>query len=260
MKKAKDILELYKGHQGYLANRSDRIPIPQFESILGSIFTPGPYYYYVLDSASLTFDFCSPSTKKILGIDLTGAHLSSLVGVFHSEDMPFVYASENQVATYIKTKLNASEIINYKFSYSIREQIYDGTFRLFLMQTITLATNEEGALEKVLGIHSDISHITQTNSYKLSITDLTGERGNLVISGYSNESSQSEVDSFLPKFTKREREIVILIGEGLTTKEISVQLFVSEETVISHRKNLLKKSGCKNTAQLVFFCVKNGLI
>ena len=260
MKKSYDLVEMYKGHQGYLANSSNKLPIPQFEQVLGAIFTPGPFYYYVLDSATLTFDYSSPTTRSILGEDLTGAHLSKLLSYIHPDDMSFVLASEDYVAQFIKTKISTKEITNYKFSYAIREKTLDGIFKLFLMQTVTLATNENGALEKVLGIHSDISHITQTNSYKLSITDLTGEKSMQGISVFSGKEEQSKASNELPKFTKREREIIILIGEGFTTKEISSQLFVSEETVISHRKNILYKSGCKNTAQLVVFCVRNGLI
>ncbi|MCE7053621.1 helix-turn-helix transcriptional regulator [Algoriphagus sp. AGSA1] len=259
MKKPIDILELYKGHQGYLASRSDRIPIPKFEGVLGSIFTPGPYYYYVMDSASLTFDYCSASAQEIIGVDLTGTHLSSLLNVFHPEDMPFVYASEDHVAKFIKANLTAQDILNYKFSYAIRERTQDGTYKLFLMQTVTLATNEEGALEKVMGIHVDISHITDSNSYKLSISDITAENSNFVIEVFPERYGKEKGDPGV-KFTKREREIIILIGEGMTTKEISDQLFVSEETIVSHRKNMLYKSACKNTAQLVAFCIKNGLI
>lgn len=49
----------------------------------------------------------------------------------------------------------------------------------------------------------------------------------------------------------REQEVLFLIADGLTTREIAEQLFISESTVISHRKNLLRKYLAKNTAELV---------
>lgn len=51
--------------------------------------------------------------------------------------------------------------------------------------------------------------------------------------------------------TKREREILHLIAYEHTTKEIAQQLFISYETVQTHRKNLLMKFEAKNTAGLV---------
>jgi len=60
--------------------------------------------------------------------------------------------------------------------------------------------------------------------------------------------------------TRREKEVLGLIAEGLTNPEIAEKLFVSPLTVDSHRKNLLHKLQAKNTAALVAVAVKNGLI
>ena len=50
---------------------------------------------------------------------------------------------------------------------------------------------------------------------------------------------------------RREIEILKIISYGYTIDEISSQLFISEETVKSHRKNLLRKLHAKNGAQLI---------
>ena len=59
-----------------------------------------------------------------------------------------------------------------------------------------------------------------------------------------------------------EREIEILVGicQGLSTQEIADKHFISKRTVDKHRANILEKSGCKNTASLVVYAVKNGLV
>src|SRR5262249_29327338 len=64
----------------------------------------------------------------------------------------------------------------------------------------------------------------------------------------------------LPVLTRREKEVLQLIAEGLTNLQIADQLFVSQSTIDSHRKSLLAKLGVKNTAALMKFCVENGLI
>ena len=59
-----------------------------------------------------------------------------------------------------------------------------------------------------------------------------------------------------------DREVEILVGicQGLSTQEIADRLFISKRTVDKHRANILEKSGCKNTASLVVYSIKNGLV
>lgn len=61
------------------------------------------------------------------------------------------------------------------------------------------------------------------------------------------------------RLSKRELEVIQLVAEGLSNKEIANQLFLSVHTVLTHRKNLMHKLGAKNTAGLVVYAVKNGL-
>ena len=64
----------------------------------------------------------------------------------------------------------------------------------------------------------------------------------------------------LPLLTKREKEVLELIADGLNNAEIANQLFLSVTTVDSHRKNMLTKFNVKNTAALVRLAVSNHLI
>jgi DNA-binding NarL/FixJ family response regulator len=60
--------------------------------------------------------------------------------------------------------------------------------------------------------------------------------------------------------SKREREILTKICEGLSNQEIAETLFISKRTVDKHRANLLGKTNSKNTASLILFAIKNKLI
>lgn len=62
------------------------------------------------------------------------------------------------------------------------------------------------------------------------------------------------------KLTTREKEILVLIARGLTDKEIAAQVFLSAETVITHRKNILSKLGLKNKVELARFAMENKLL
>ncbi len=74
----------------------------------------------------------------------------------------------------------------------------------------------------------------------------------------SKVDERSKVD--IVKFTRREKEILQLVCEGLSNKEIADILFVSERTVVGHKTNLLQKTGCKNTISLMSYAIKNKLV
>ena len=63
-----------------------------------------------------------------------------------------------------------------------------------------------------------------------------------------------------PILTKRETDTLKLIAEGFTNPQIGEKLFISHDTVDSHRKNLHTKLGVNNTALLVRYAIGNGLI
>lgn len=62
------------------------------------------------------------------------------------------------------------------------------------------------------------------------------------------------------KLSNREIEIVRLVAEGLTNKQIADKLFLSTHTVTTHRKNIMSKLGINNTAGLVMFAIKENLV
>ena len=57
-----------------------------------------------------------------------------------------------------------------------------------------------------------------------------------------------------------EKEILLLICKGLSNQEIGDRLFISKRTVDKHRANILEKTGCKNTANLVVWAIKNSVV
>lgn len=60
--------------------------------------------------------------------------------------------------------------------------------------------------------------------------------------------------------SKREKEILLKICEGLSNQEIAQTLFISKRTVDKHRANLLGKTNSKNTASLILYAIRNKLI
>lgn len=62
------------------------------------------------------------------------------------------------------------------------------------------------------------------------------------------------------QLSNREVEILVEVCRGLSNQEIADKLFISKRTVDKHRANILEKTGCKNTANLVVYAIKNKLV
>jgi len=60
--------------------------------------------------------------------------------------------------------------------------------------------------------------------------------------------------------SRRETEVLQLIAEGLTNTQVAEKLFLSTHTVTTHRKNIMSKLGVNNTAAMVMYAVKTGLV
>jgi len=71
---------------------------------------------------------------------------------------------------------------------------------------------------------------------------------------------ERQIDDPYGRLTAREREVFHLIAEGLTTKEIARRLDISAKTAENHRARVLDKVGVRNTAELVRFALRKGLL
>ncbi|MFN8282142.1 MAG: response regulator transcription factor [Chitinophagales bacterium] len=83
-----------------------------------------------------------------------------------------------------------------------------------------------------------------------------------LISSMSNteEEDTRNYDELAAQITQRELEILQLIALGLTSQDIATKLFISKNTVETHRKNMLAKLNVNNTAALLKIAYKKGLV
>jgi len=93
--------------------------------------------------------------------------------------------------------------------------------------------------------------------------------GNVFINPVKDEKNNevttnidSKTDNFTPPITlsKREKEVLMLVADGLNNEEIADRLFNSKRTIETHRQNILMKTQCKNTPALIKYALVNNLI
>jgi DNA-binding NarL/FixJ family response regulator len=85
-------------------------------------------------------------------------------------------------------------------------------------------------------------------------------QGDTFLSSEAMVTMRENRDAEVPVITRREKEVLRLIAEGLTNKEMAGKLFISTTTVDTHRNSLLSKFNVKNTANLVRMAAQYNLI
>jgi DNA-binding NarL/FixJ family response regulator len=81
-----------------------------------------------------------------------------------------------------------------------------------------------------------------------------------VLEGYLEGRQRIKSTSAWETITRREREVLKLIGEGFKNKEIADLLFISVKTVEKHRSNIMKKLDLHNAAALTAYAIEKGLV
>jgi DNA-binding CsgD family transcriptional regulator len=218
-----------------------------------NVFQVGDYYYYIFNVKHSAFDFVSSDVTRVLGYDVEKIDVPFLVGLIHPEDQPYFLNFENQVGEFFAT-LSADQIPNYKVRYDYRIRKSNGDYMRILQQVVTIQFSEDKGLLRTLGIHTDISSIKPDGAPVLSFIGLNGEPS------YENVKAREIFSVSSAALTSRERQILGLLIEGKKSDEISELLYISKLTVDTHRKNLLKKTTCSNTAELISTAIKKGWV
>jgi len=89
---------------------------------------------------------------------------------------------------------------------------------------------------------------------------LSGTTASKILKEFAAPSSTSAPNSPVDELSEREREILKLLAEGLTNKEIGCRLIIAENTVKNHLKNILAKLHLRNRVQAAALALKEGLL
>jgi DNA-binding NarL/FixJ family response regulator len=100
---------------------------------------------------------------------------------------------------------------------------------------------------------SDISHLKKETGISAAI--ISTKHDGCLVWDASDTHLKSQV-----AFSKREREIIKFLAEGFSSKEVADKLNLSEFTVSTHRRNMLKKTRLNNARALVNFAINHGML
>lgn len=258
MKNSSDLVyAVWDAQENLISSTSNPLEAFNFDDFVPSFFCPAAYYYYVLDFPNRKLDVVSPHVRTLFGIEPSNYSLETLIGNIHPDDIGFLVKSEERAIDFLLNRIRPDQVVKYKMCYCFRLKTIYG-YRLFFHQALALSTNANGELDKVFGIHSDVSHLSESNNYKISFVGLQGEPSFYELDVFSD--TMFHTPSSVNPFTKRELEVLKLFAKGHTAKETAKLLFISEETVRTHRKNMLMKAEVEKITELVSICIKKGYL
>lgn len=243
-----------------------RIPFEVSEQFrnLAAIFSPGMSYYYVMNLKDLQMEYVSPEVERITGIPPEEVTIEKLVDTALQEEVETLVKKEQVVRDFF-SRISPEDLTCYKLIYSYRMMDSRQVHRHILHQAIPLSVSEEGCVQHVLSIHSDVSHLKLPRNPRISFVHLRDQK-----KSYYNLST--DTGKFLPNsievktqqlsqvLSSREKEVLQLLAKGHKASQIAEMLHLSFNTIRTHRKNMLKKTECANTAELVARGLMEGII
>lgn len=250
------LVDLWTAYTGVRKSDGRMLEKPPIERIIGEMFAIGKYYYYVLNLADSTLTNHHENILKLHGLKEFPQHLKQIIDLIHPDDIPFVMKAEQTVIEKI-LEVGKEFQLYLKPSYCFRMKTAKGNYELFHHQAIHTLEDENGHLVQSINIHTNIQHITKENSHTVLLTGISPRKDFHQIKVDYNLLSPIIQESEL---TKRETEILSLIAKGYSGKEISNMLVLSEHTVRTHRRNILSKTNCRNSKELVKKAFDLGLI
>jgi len=214
--------------------------------------------FFLYNVRSGNFMFVSNSAQRILGYpsqNFLEDGLDFVASRIHPEDYP--------VALAVSAKMN-SKMIDNKIDFPKRLELrIKNNKGNWIWTEIDFVVPKfiNTSISQIFGVMKDISDekkdclgykVDQAFKYSLDSTYLSPKN-------YDPDAQfdRSTKSNGYKKITRREKEILKLIADGFSAKEVANKLFISIHTAINHRKNLISKFQVKNTAQLIKVASQN---
>lgn len=159
------------------------------------------------------------------------------------------------VFQYFKDNTTSLTGTDYRYTCCAKLKNVYGEYAWFLIDTVIVQTDETGFPTRTLITCTNIQQFKKDDCVYYNIMKKNQDGiYQIMLEGIEN----NRVDEY--NLTSRETQVINMIGQGYSNKQIADKLFISLNTVQTHRKNILKKTGCKGTAELTNFAFSRGLL
>lgn len=252
------IFNIFDENPRLFSSRKTTINKSMYVDVLSKLYSPGLSYQYMFDFGARKFIYISSSVYDLFGVKAEEFSEDEFLNRIHPDDYEHFLKCEKIAGYFLFNHIERELITKYKVSYQMRMRDNNGNYRLILHQAIAIGMDEDMNLSTTLINQSDISHITNENNYKISFINIEGNKSYYNIDAIADlEIKSGKTDHLL---SKRELEILGYLAEGLSSKEIAENIFISPDTVRTHRNNILRKTKFKSMSQAIGYFIREGLI
>ena len=229
-----------------------------------SMFSVGNSYLYIVNLHNFELEYVSESVENFVSKDASDVELKDLMETVLPEEINNINLKSRVISNFYTSFLEKEDVLDYKNMFSYRMKDSNGHIRTMLYQAIPISVLENGMPEHVLCIQTDVSHLKVSSTNAVSFLNMEGGKCyfNVDVSTgkFDPKACEGGRKNLSELFSEREKQIVIRLSRGLNAEQIASELNLSHHTIKTHRKNILQKSGCANTTELVAKCLTNGII
>lgn len=213
----------------------------------------GESMYVLFNTFTEKVEDVSKQIRKILGFDKEDFTMEVFFQNIHPEDLPFIMNYEETAVDFF-VHLEEGHRLSYKFSYDYRFLVKDGHYKRIHHEVIPIQFLKEGGVITLI-VMTDISNYPIHGIPRLSFIGLND------LPSYYNFhlNTNNNIDAAY-SLTYREKEILNLIVTGYKSQEIADKLHRSIFTINNHRKEILRKMGCKSINELIAKSIREGVV
>ena len=203
-------------------------------------------FFAFADFSTQRILYMSPNVKNVLGYDPEEFDLNKIYEIIHPDDRKAVFEIGKMVLNREMNYIAGESHSHFTYYLTYRAKMKNGRYTR-ISRTISRHIHPVGGIYELVVIR-DISHVHCGTKVTFSLLGLRPFREMPGVAGGS------------PVISKREQEIIYHISRGLTSRRIAYELNISEFTVNTHRKNIMRKTGTNNLVDMLIFAASNGII
>jgi len=265
MKFSKTVDFSYQSYLHSIRHRSNESDKVQVKDLLSDYQTYNDYFtetvplFFIIDYVKQQYLFVSESCKQVLGYDAWHLLKDGLALTNSSMHTDFWLVYDRKIFQAVSRVLTSSTINEHQdltFSFNAHFKRADGKWINLLQNTKYICSPATRLPLYCLAMVTDITSFKTDNfmNYKVEKTDRqTGQIKQLD----HKKFYVCDEDKLL---TSKEKLVLKHIADGLSSKMIAGKLNISENTINNHRQNMFTKTETYNTAQLVAFSIRSGII
>ncbi len=214
----------------------------------------GEYYWQIFNNAQPfpKILMVHGAVEKLTPTDAEGLKnmsIESFFSFFYPDDL-------KQTMTFISKAfemlfaLDNEKRTNFNMTVYTRVKNHEGNYMWNSLQYPALYFDKNGNFLYGLALYTNVHHLMKPDAEPMMTILDTTHKTHQVFTCYS-PTNQLGIKKAYPNVTKRESEIIALLSQGKSSKQISDILNISKNTVDNHRQNLLKKFDVTSSAELV---------